>query len=320
MSSAPAPFRLRLTAAQTGVDPRTHYWFKAGPDDYRRLCDNTPWVRRRRSSVHPYGLCWRCHGMRQDDRERGLRAFSLTHRQTGVFARNPVDTCELDEDMTRPLSMQTFGKFYAKDKAGREKHFADRAKQRQRRLRHQQQGRQTGGGDPYKVLLKHIEEHHWNTNDIEQLAANARYPNPKMSGYRTWESYYLDIQQKYVAKWREQQGSYRPALPVDVEVGRLLVRVDPEVGLRPWVPNSPPQWVLKLWLANAPPSDNVLDAYLYLLGEGASIGDWTRFAQLGVWDVRWRPDFWSFEPRHNVAVWMREAAEEYLDLEQRYRP
>ena len=35
LSSTQAPFRLRLTAAQTGIDPRTHYWFKVGPGDYR---------------------------------------------------------------------------------------------------------------------------------------------------------------------------------------------------------------------------------------------------------------------------------------------
>ena len=87
LSSIRAPFRLRLTAAQTGIDPRTHFWHKAGPDDYRRLCDNTQWTRRRWASIF-YDVCWRCHGMRQDDRERGLRAFSLTYRQTGVFARD----------------------------------------------------------------------------------------------------------------------------------------------------------------------------------------------------------------------------------------
>ena len=125
LSTIAAPFRLRLTAAQTGIDPRTHYWFKAGPDDYQRLCDNTPWTRRRRPSVF-YNVCWRCYGMRQDDQERGFRAFSLTHRQTGVFSRDPEDTRELDEGMMRPLSMLAFGKFYALDKAGRKKHFADR--------------------------------------------------------------------------------------------------------------------------------------------------------------------------------------------------
>ena len=92
MSKAPPPFRLRLTAAQAGVDPRTHYWFKAGPADYRRLCDNVQWTWQYRASAF-YDVCWRCHEMRQGDREYGLRVFSLTYRQTGVFAYDAKDTC-----------------------------------------------------------------------------------------------------------------------------------------------------------------------------------------------------------------------------------
>ena len=139
-----------------------------------------------------YDVCWRCHGMHQDDRERGLRAFSLTHWQTGVFACDSEDVRELDEGMTRPLSMQTFGKFCALDKAGRDKHFAD---MEQRRQRQQQQEGDSSGGPPYYLHLeKHLDEHHWKTGNIDQLVssqrtcpANARsMPLPARGGALPW--------------------------------------------------------------------------------------------------------------------------------------
>ena len=40
LSSSSVSFRLRLTAAQNGLDPLTHYWFKAGGNDYLRLVAN----------------------------------------------------------------------------------------------------------------------------------------------------------------------------------------------------------------------------------------------------------------------------------------
>ena len=56
--------------------------------------------------------------------------------------------------------------------------------------------------------------------------------------------------------------------------GDLRIRVDPEVGMRPSVPDRAPPWVLKLWLDQGAPTTDVLDAYLYLLGTAAAVGGW----------------------------------------------
>lgn len=166
MSSSRAPFRLRLTAAQSGIDPRTHYWFKAVPGDYQRLCDNTPWTPQHLPTTD-YDVCRRCYRMRKDDQRYGFRAFSLTHKQTGIFARGSEDTLELDEGMVRPITIQTFGKFYAMDTAGREKYIAEL---RRRRLKRQQQpDKQSGGPHPYSYLENHFRKYHWKTRDIGQL-------------------------------------------------------------------------------------------------------------------------------------------------------
>ena len=48
--------RVRLTAAQGGYDPLTHYWYKAEKNDYRRVCDDEPWLSGLRWKVPPEAL------------------------------------------------------------------------------------------------------------------------------------------------------------------------------------------------------------------------------------------------------------------------
>ena len=316
MSSAQAPFRLRLTAAQAGPDPRTHYWFKAGKRDYRRLCDNTQWTRRRWASIF-YDVCWRCHGMRQDDRERGLRAFSLTYRQTGVFNRDSEDTRELDEGMTRPLSMSAFGKFYALDKAGREQHVADQDQRRRRRQK-------SSGGPPYYLHLeKHLDKHHWKTGNIDQLdrsnpaLALASHDLSKSRNQAKLETYRV-LQEKYVAQWRAHQASYFAVKSAEVWIGTdLCIQVDPEVGMQPGVSENALPWALKLWFYPTAPGPRMLEAYLYLLGEGRRIGRWDGLAQLGVWNVRDK-EISSFGLPDNIGDLVHDAADEYLTLRKFY--
>ena len=320
MSSSRTPFRVRLTAAQAGIDPRTHYWFKAGPDDYRRLCDNAPWTPGHRASVFD-DVCGRCHGMRQDDQERGLRVFSLTHRQMGVFARNSEDTCELDEDMTRPLSMLTFGKFYALDKSDREKYFADREK---RRRRQQQQGGGSSGGPPYYLHLeKHLDKHHWATRNIDQLDRSdpiLALTSHDLSKPRnqTKLATYRVLQEAYVAEWRVHQARYFSVKSAEVWIGTdLCIQVDPEVGMQPGVSDIALPWVLKLWFLPDAPDPRTFEACLYLLGEGRRIGRWNGLAQLGVWDVR-RAGLVSFAFPDNIGDLVHDAADEYLALRKYY--
>ena len=101
--------------------------------------------------------------MHRDDRERGLRAFSLTLRQTGVFAHDPMDNCEKDEGMIPmwpTVMMDSFAKFYAQDSDGREDIFRERDSRRKQSKQRKLLDLNTGGPPYYKHLLDHLKKHH----------------------------------------------------------------------------------------------------------------------------------------------------------------
>ena len=77
--------RVRLTAAQGDYDPLTHYWYKAGKNDYRRVCDDEPWLSGLRWKVPPEALTcgpcrdlYLCDQVGSGDHRGGPRAFALT--------------------------------------------------------------------------------------------------------------------------------------------------------------------------------------------------------------------------------------------------
>ena len=323
MSSTRAPLRLRLTAAQNGLDPRTHYWFRAGKRDYRRICDNAPLSQRRRVPIPQEQVCWRCHAMRLDDRQMGLRVFSLTNKPMGVFAHVPADIYEEEGGVMRRIDMLTFARFYAEDSAGRRLDMEERAeRRRQRRQRQERHEPEPPGWQPYhKALLEHLRKKHWETNDIEQLASSdpalvldltKPRDRTKLKGYR-------DRQQKYVQSWRAQQADYFPVRPANVSFGELTVHVDPEIGMRPGVPERALPMVLKLWCIQDAPQPRLLDASLYLLerARGLTFDDYPPLAQLGVWDVH-HSEFNMFALPANIAELMHAAADEYLALRRYY--
>ena len=260
--------------------------------------------------------------MRQDDRKYGLRVFSLTHQQTGVFARDSDDP-RLDEGMTRPVKMLTFGKFYALDKAGREKLFVDRAK------------RKPGGGLPYYFHLeKHFDKYHWKKDDIDELAHNdpaltLPLPSPndtdkdKEKKYQDKLEIYRIVQEQYVAGWRAHQASYFRVEPAKVWIGSgdgLPIQVDPEIGMKPGVSDRAVPWLLKLWFSGDAPDPRTVEACLYLLGEGRRLCGWDGLAQLGIWDFRHDKDPLSFGLGDNIRDLVDEAADEYQELRMRYTP
>ena len=51
--------------------------------------------------------------------------------------------------------------------------------------------------------------------------------------------------------------------------------------MQPGVSENALPWVLKLWFNLTAPGPRMLEAYLYLLGEGRRIGRWDGLAQLG---------------------------------------
>ncbi len=259
--------------------------------------------------------------MRQDDREHDFRAFSLTYKQTGVFTRDSEDTSELDEGMMRPVPMETFGKFYALDKAGREKHFANR---KRRRERQQQQDGGSSGGPPYYLHLeKHLDKHHWKTGDIDQLdrsdpaLALASHDMSKDRNKNKLATYRV-LQNEYVEKWRAHQASYFAVQSAEVWIGAgLRIKVDPVVGMQPRGSEIALPWVLKLWFLRYAPDPRTIQACLYLLGEGRRIGRWNGIAQLGVWDVR-NAELESLGLPDNIEDLVHDAADEYLALRKQY--
>ena len=142
MSTSRASLRMRLTAAQNGLDPRTHYWYRASKNDYRRICDDTDWQNRIPGAA--IGLvCGPCLSMRRTDREEGSRAFSLTYRRNGVFAGGLADTMDdHKEARTMRVTMFKFAEFCVGSDSERARIIAKRKDDQRRK----------GGGDYYSAL------------------------------------------------------------------------------------------------------------------------------------------------------------------------
>lgn len=298
MSSRRASFQLRLTAAQTGADPRTHYWFKADSNIYERLCDGDPWMPRRRVSRPSNKLCWRCKAIHADDRDQGLRAFRVTHRQKGIFAYESVDTCNEDEETMVHVRMKRFARFCVASAEDRVAMFV-----------------QSDGRDYYASLRKHLREQHQATDDLNQLALsidalNNYIPNLTPSKRDT----YRGLIQQYVEQWREQQASAFAVPTVRLAFGELSVRVAPEIGMQYHPDAQVFPRVLHLWFEIDYPSLAMQDVFFYLLGEALRDTQWTPGWRLGIWDVR-RQQFIDRRPSSlDMEDRVHAAAAEYLRL------
>ena len=123
MSSAPAPFRLRLTAAQDGLDPYTHYWYRVGHRSYRRVCDDAPWVGGAQYESPPNVDCTDCSIMHHHDRRYGRKMFKLTRVPKGHLSTRPDDVLYNEEDQfsikvvgaMMPVPMWQFTEYYLGD-------------------------------------------------------------------------------------------------------------------------------------------------------------------------------------------------------------
>ena len=223
------------------------------------------------------------------------------------------------------VMMESFAKFYAQDSDGREDIFRERDRRRQERKASKllNPSKPTGGPPYYKHLLQHLEKYHWNTDNIDQLDRSDpilsldAFDMNKPRNQAKLKTYSF-LQAQYVATWRAYQASYLKVDPAEVWLGKeLCVHVDPEIGMQPGVSDIALPWVLKLWLPPGVLNPHVIEAILYLLGEGRRISGWDGLAQLGVWNVR-RADLVTFGLRGAVATSMHQAADEYLQLLTKY--
>ena len=120
LSRSRAPFRLLLTAAQDGLDPYTHYWYRVGHRSYRRVCDDAPWVGGARYESPPNAECSDCSIMHHEDQRCGRRMFKLTRVPKGYLAPRPCDVLYNEDDQfsikavgaMRPVHMGQFTDYY----------------------------------------------------------------------------------------------------------------------------------------------------------------------------------------------------------------
>ena len=276
LSSSSASFRLRLTAAQNGLDPLTHYWFKAGGNDYRRLCDDGSWASGLRYKTPPGRECPSCRVMHLDDRRVGSRAFSLTYNLKGVFAPRLRDVkyvpdYGLGADAMKEVSVSTFARFCVSSPATRERTV----------LAFAGLSGDSGGFSPYGPFLALLKRAHWKTGEIDSLVDAQPNLNPMAKQYESRKTRFEELKQAYIELWRSRDASFFKVEPIGVSVGELIVRVDPEVGMR----TVDGERALKLWLNAKEMPQRLSHVYHYLFGEASTDTDWPVERHLGIWDV-----------------------------------
>ena len=276
LSSSSVSFRLRLTAAQNGLNPLTHYWFKAGGNDYRRLCDDGSWARGLRYKTPPGRECPSCRVMHLDDRRVGRRAFSLTYNLKGVFAPRLRDVkyvpdYGLGADAMKEVSVSTFARFCVSSPAQREgtvRAFAGLPGA-------------SRGFNPYVGLLALFRRTHWETGEIDNLVDAQPNLNPRAKKYESRQASFEKLKQAYIDLWRRRDASFFKVEPIGVSVGDLTVRVDPEVGMR----TVDGERALKLWFNDKEMTPRLSHVYHYLFGEASKDQGWPVERHLGIWDV-----------------------------------
>ena len=282
MSSARAPFRRRLTAAQSGLDPLTHYWLKAGKNDYRRLCDDAPWTKGLRYERTPGNECQACRDVRYIDRQYGLGVFfSMTYKLRGVFAPSPGDVLYVPYDglsfnpngdgaPVTQVSMSKFTDFYVAESEDREKIVED----------FHDGGRGFNPYGPLTTLLKR----HLKSGDIEALREANFNLSPESSNYEARLATLERARQDCIAFWiRNQPASYFEVRPTGVHLDRLTVNVSPEIGMK----TEGGERALRLWHREERLRPELSAVYHYLLARAVENMLWGGVAA-GIWDVRRR--------------------------------
>ena len=315
--SSSTSLRLRLTAAQTGLDPRTHYWFKAGKSDYRRICDEAQWSHLQGPGKSIGKECRLCLAMRRTDREAGHRGFSLTYNRKGVFAPgNPPYAIEknMEPKEIQHITMIKFAKFCAGSPNERANIITERAARKQQAHDRRTRCEPAPGGDYYGGLLKAFRKNHWETNNIHQLDEAVFDIDCSKKGNATKLRTYQALKDNYVDTWKaENASSYFNVPRADVSFGELSIRVDAEVGME----TREAERAFKLWLHvdDVHPDDahpNILDVCSYLLWEAADYAEWPRPWRPGIWDVR-RSKLWeAASPRTGIREWVHECADDFI--------
>ena len=282
MSSAHAPFRRRLTAAQAGPEPNLHYWYKVAKDDYRRICDDAPWAQGLRYAPSPVKECHQCRAMRDADRRSGWAAFSLTYILKGVFAVSPEDVIYTPSLLDRnpnegaamkPVTLLTFSEFciYPAGHDRREKIVQNFAEPQY--------------GPSNAAVRGMFQRTHWKTGEIDTLVTAEPKVNKCRCDYAKVVENADALKHDYIALWREREASFFRVAPrhVDLSIGDLTVRVNPEVGMI----TRDGARVLKVWLGSRKMQKRRYEVCHYLMREAVKRPEWPGWP-IGIWDVRRR--------------------------------
>ena len=161
-------------------------------------------------------------------------------------------------------SMATFAKFCAANPAQKVKIVRDRP-----------------AWAYYSPLTNFLQTYHWNTNDLETLERN-------IDGFVTKQGkrghHFSEICDAYVKFWRSREASYFRVIPIDIEIGGLVISVNPEIGMR--TPDGDCR-AMKLWFNVDRPTKLAKQVLLYLMESARANDDrWPSDWDLKVWDVR----------------------------------
>ena len=307
MSNTTAPFRLRLTAAQSGVDPRQHYWYEAGTGDIRRICDDRPWVYGLRFELPPAAYCRDCGQLRRMDHWDGPGVFDITHERTGPFAPDRRDALvipynELNRIVTsgdsememEAASMIPLSEFCITQDQTRRREIVRRHVNRDRQRCNRRKGAQTksNGSSPKDVLRSKFQQAIRNQDAIGFATGSRKY----LDGLKRIEPEWEDLRGWMLEAFHDVEAAKKAStvtVPIKVLIGdaarTLKVSVDPEV----WIETRQGNRVLKLHIEKDPMPQDQAAVCHYLMRRGNKNFRWDDVeyglwgdAHHGIWDIR----------------------------------
>ena len=215
--------------------------------------------------------------MRRDDRLFGRQVFSLTYALQGIFAPSPEDVVYIPDDglssqylngggaAVTQVSMPTFAHFCIADSKGRE-----------RIVRRFNDGRGFDYYGPLTALLRR----HLVSEDIEGLRKASPKLNPNRPNYQSRLADLESAKLDFIDLWTSRRASYFKVRPAGVSLGRLTVKVNPEIGMR----TADGERALRLWYPPKPMKPTLAAVYHYLLIEAGKGMLWAGM-EPGIWDV-----------------------------------
>lgn len=270
-------------------DIRTHYWYQAQEDQWRRVCDDELWsgTVQAPNPTRPFIPCRNCQGLYTQDLAFGPRVFEFS-------ASPPMNADILPSDnvvyspllggdtrikrgsipMEQPaIGMATFARFYDATSAEKVSIIRDTrmfvADRESYVLR-----------DYYAGLRNTLRQTHWATGDLStfedalsDLLAQQRILPKK--------EHYEKLGQAYIKYWQRQNAIYFEVEDTTIEIAGLPILITPEFGMRHHGDNL----AVKLWLGAPQPKRTFRQAIQYLMDEAQRRG-WRTDLQPVLFDVR----------------------------------